>query len=309
MKTKLAYLLKCSIACSVMLIAGACEHKELCFDHSHAVELEIAFDWSEAPEAAPSTMVVQFFTTDGKHYERRELTRNGGKIRIEAGEYKLLFHNGEMKTVDEQGDGYDDYKLSAISQALLDPMGRGDLGNPPRPEETKSEPVHSVPEMVWGGSHTYLNVEAGVSGQSVTLKPAEATAEYTIEVRDVENMTNDLDFSAALSGMAQSWRIADNKLCTTATLSFELDRKNETTLVARFVSFGHCPEQELSHFFSVYTSTKKYYEYDVTEQMHDAQDAKHIRIVINGLKLPEPGSGVNPDMSDWEDVEFDIDMN
>ena len=95
MKTKLAYLLKCSIACSVMLIAGACEHKELSFDHSHAVELEIAFDWSEAPEAAPSTMVVQFFTTDGKHYERRELTRNGGKIRIEAGEYKLLFHNGD----------------------------------------------------------------------------------------------------------------------------------------------------------------------------------------------------------------------
>ena len=35
-----------------MSVALSCEHKTLCFDHSHMADLDIKFDWSGAPEAA-----------------------------------------------------------------------------------------------------------------------------------------------------------------------------------------------------------------------------------------------------------------
>jgi len=41
-----------------------CEHNELCYDHTHVTELNVEFDWSQAPDADPSTMVVHFFRPD-----------------------------------------------------------------------------------------------------------------------------------------------------------------------------------------------------------------------------------------------------
>lgn len=102
-----------SMLSALTMLFSACEHKDICLDHSHMVDMEIKFDWKAAPDATPQTMVVQFFRADGSHYIRHEFTSaNGGKIRIEAGEYKLLFHNGEMKSVDERGNTYDSYGFS-----------------------------------------------------------------------------------------------------------------------------------------------------------------------------------------------------
>lgn len=98
-------------------------------------------------------MVVQLFRMDGSHYQRREFTsREGGTISIESGEYKILFHNGEMASVDERGDTFDNYLLATVPQPLLDPMGRGDLSTPPLPEGAEGQPVRSVPASVWGGN-------------------------------------------------------------------------------------------------------------------------------------------------------------
>ena len=63
---------------AVWLLAG-CEHKELCFDHAHMVDLDIRFDWSEAPEAKPRTMVVQFFRMDGSFYAVNFLWRRAAR--------------------------------------------------------------------------------------------------------------------------------------------------------------------------------------------------------------------------------------
>ena len=51
---------------------AACDHRELCYDHSHWVDLTVDFDWSEAPDARPSTMVVILFPADGSEGRRSE---------------------------------------------------------------------------------------------------------------------------------------------------------------------------------------------------------------------------------------------
>ena len=59
---------------AVLLSSAACEHRDLCYDHSHWTELKVEFDWSEAPDATPRTMVVYLFPRDGGLPRRYELT-------------------------------------------------------------------------------------------------------------------------------------------------------------------------------------------------------------------------------------------
>lgn len=288
----------------------SCQHKELCFDHTHKVDIEVKFDWTDYPDAAPKTMVLQIFRPDGSWYTTEEfVSREGGKLRIEAGEYKFLFHNGTMSSLLELGNTYDGYELTTKTKSILEPMGKADIQNVPRPEEAADEPVIDVPEQIWGGSLESIQVLRGVEGQSVTLMPVEATSEYTVEIRDVKNLWDGLEVSAAITGMARSWRISDNTLSDmTATIPFGMSCKDDTTLEARFVTFGDAPDHTGKHMLSVYTSEKNYAHFDVTDQIHNAPDRKHVTLVLAGLELKEEGSGMSPDISGWEDVEIEIPM-
>ena len=285
-----------------------CEHNELCYDHTHVTELNVEFDWSQAPDADPSTMVVHFFRPDGSLYRRVEFTqRTGGKVRLEAGEYRILFHNGNMETVYELGNSHSDYALSGVSRSILEPMGRE--GDAPRPPESADQLIFSAPDQVWAGSHSAIEILPGVAGQTVKLTPVEATMEYTVEITGVENLRDDIDVSAAITGMSPLYRLAEG--ChggEAATLPISVERVGDNTLVAHFRTFGHCPQTELAHTFSVYTSNKFFVNYDITEKMHNAPDPRHVVIEIHGLRLPDAGMGT--EISGWENVEdYEIDMN
>lgn len=285
-----------------------CEHNELCYDHTHVTELNVEFDWSQAPDADPSTMVVHFFRPDGSLYRRVEFTqRTGGKVRLEAGEYRILFHNGNMETVYELGNSHSDYALSGVSRSILEPMGRE--GDAPRPPESADQLIFSAPDQVWAGSHSAIEILPGVVGQTVKLTPVEATMEYTVEITGVENLRDDIDVSAAITGMSPLYRLAEG--ChggEAATLPISVERVGDNTLVAHFRTFGHCPQTELAHTFSVYTSNKFFVNYDITEKMHNAPDPRHVVIEIHGLRLPDAGMGT--EISGWENVEeYEIDMN
>ncbi len=285
-----------------------CEHNELCYDHTHVTELNVEFDWSQAPDADPSTMVVHFFRPDGSLYRRVEFTqRTGGKVRLEAGEYRILFHNGNMETVYELGNSHSDYALSGVSRSILEPMGRE--GDAPRPPESADQLIFSAPDQVWAGSHSAIEILPGVAGQTVKLSPVEATMEYTVEITGVENLRDDIDVSAAITGMSPLYRLAEG--ChggEAATLPISVERVGDNTLVAHFRTFGHCPQTELAHTFSVYTSNKFFVNYDITEKMHNAPDPRHVVIEIHGLRLPDAGMGT--EISGWENVEeYEIDMN
>ena len=48
---------------------------------------------------------------------------------------------------------------------------------------------------------------------------------------------------------------------------------------------------------------------DVTQQVHEAPDYRHVHLIIDGLELPEPienGSGIKPEIDDWEVIEEDV---
>ncbi|MCM1354981.1 MAG: DUF5119 domain-containing protein [Staphylococcus sp.] len=293
-----------AVACVMTVVLTGCEHKDLCYDHSHSAEIEIRFRWEQAPDAEPNTMVVNFFSLDGKHVAVREFSsRDGGVVKIEAGEYRILFHNGEMESVRELVDNFDYYSLQTIEEALLAPMSRVDM--PPRPSVSSKEPVRSKAETIWAGRHDYVLVERNKPGQFIELYPEEVTASYTVEVVNVKNLRDNIDISAALSGLSERLNISSVSAAgVPVTVPFEVRRKDSSTLEAAFVTFGHCPDDNnVRHIMSIYTSSKKYFNFDVTDQVHTAPDDKNIYIRIDGLTLPEEADGLTPSINDWDEVE------
>ena len=37
-------------------LLSSCEHKELCYGHTHTAKVNVVFDWKKAPDASPESM-------------------------------------------------------------------------------------------------------------------------------------------------------------------------------------------------------------------------------------------------------------
>lgn len=66
------YLFLKLLACMAFLILlieflTSCEHKDLCYDYPHRQNVEVTFDWSEAPDANPSTMSLYLYPETAEH--------------------------------------------------------------------------------------------------------------------------------------------------------------------------------------------------------------------------------------------------
>lgn len=45
----LSHLIVGMLMAATIFLSAACEHRDLCYDHSHWTDLKVEFDWSEAP--------------------------------------------------------------------------------------------------------------------------------------------------------------------------------------------------------------------------------------------------------------------
>ena len=70
-----------TIFASLLLIS--CEHKDLCYDHSHTYRVQVVFDWRNTPGASPETMRLYLFPVDGGTSQAYEFTDyRGGYINV-----------------------------------------------------------------------------------------------------------------------------------------------------------------------------------------------------------------------------------
>ena len=89
-----------AVAVLAVLSLTSCEHKDLCHDSLHVVNVKVVFDWRKAPDAAPASMSLYLFPTDGGEALRYEFTdRNGGIIRVPVGHYDAFCLNSDTENV------------------------------------------------------------------------------------------------------------------------------------------------------------------------------------------------------------------
>ena len=295
------------------LMQTSCDHRELCFDHTHWTDLKVKFDWSAQPDATPKTMVLYLFPIEGEKPLRYEFSDvNGSAIRVPAGGYNAAVFNGCTESIVESGATFDDFVLTTDVENILAPMSRNPLPEPPRFDAVKDEPVKASPDMIWADMMENISVTMS-QGQAIKFTPVESTVTYKIILTGVTNLTPSLGISGAISTMSENFSPAmKNHTGRNVTVPIALSMTAPSTIEGSVTLFGHCPTSGQQHIFTLYTSDKHYYNFNVTSQIHDAPDQRRITIIIDGIKLPEQNEsgGMFPSVSDWtEDVYLDVDMS
>lgn len=327
MKLKLYPLLMAVIA---GLFLSSCNHKDLCYMEMRKHKLRVLYDWSEAPDANPRGMCVFFYSTEnpGAYYRFDFDNIEGGEIELPAGKYELITYNNDTEIVKfSNTNSSGNHTAYTRDGDLLEPL----YGNGVTSTATTSngERVRITPDALWGCHVGQVTVdETGVTYtvvssydesrcsdcgdtvtdiQTIVLYPHDMLCHYTFEVRNVENAQFVSKISAALSGMSGTMNMADESLGTERTtlpLSAKADASSHK-ITGQFLTFGHADDSTIPHqmtFFVEMTDGSKYRiegdsNLDVTGQVDNAPDRRHVHIIIDHLKLPEPG---NEEESQWE---------
>ena len=319
-KVFLRVLISAIVLLMITGILSSCEHKDLCYDHPHRQNVEVVFDWSDAPDANPSTMSVYLYPEKGGEPIRYVLTNNkGGIISVPSGTYDVIGINSDKET--HRVNGTVNFRSFVVSssvtralQGLLAAMAKAE----PRARGTEKERVMQGPEMLYSSKAEKVVVKPAGEKTIITLKPKARVNQFSVEIQNVENINSVKAMSGSLSGLSGGWMSGLDKLSEEkVTTPFVINRDPDLPIVRGSEKlFGHCPETAGKHMLMIYAQltdgTNWYYEVDVTDQMHDPkQDPNHIKIVLDKLPLPKvdiPGSGMAPSVDKWNEIHIDIIM-
>ena len=338
----LCRLLRMAFGWIVALLVAGCNHKELCEFHPHEISIRVLFDWIDAPDADPRGMCVCFYPLDGGLPTRFDFpNRTGGTVPLRVGNYRILcFNNDTEANLFYNAHQFDTYGVYTREGSVLEPIYGNSPSYNPRVEGIGEERVVITPDRMWGCSAVDVEVNdhsvrytcvpqnaharAGYpvvsNEQVIVLYPHEMVCTYTYEVRNVSNLKHVVDICGTISGMAGEMTLASETLSTeSVTLPFAAFSDGVSTLTGQFYTFGHHAENPDPHTMTFYVvmddGTKLCYtggkNLDVTQQVHEAPDFRHVHLIIDGLDLPQPienGHGFRPDVDDWGVVEEDIIM-
>ena len=308
-------------AAAVLAAATSCEHKDLCYDHSDAVDVEVVFDWCNAPDASPESMSLYLFPAGGEALRYEFTDCRGGTIRVPVGSYEALCLNSDTENVTyRNAECRETFEVTTRTADLL--SGLSVLGvlsdGVPRVDGTESERVILPPDMLWSDYAESVELKPTAGTPTVTLSPEMSICRYTVEIRNAANLKYVSGISGSLSSMAESLYpgVGCDATCKTgATIPFDAAvSADKSTVTGELFAFG-CPSARKTHTLTVYAvlsdESKWYYTYDVTDQIHSAPDRRDVHIVLDGLPLPKPivnGGGFQPDVDDWQSVNVDIEM-
>ena len=322
---KRSALFRSPLALASLLLATlslmSCRHKDLYDPELHVTSrLQIVFDWSKAPDANPSSMAAYLFEETGDQPMRYIFAdKNGGEIKAPCGTRHILFLNADntdwLRILD--GDHIESARL--LTQDAPDLSAQG-LQAATLPRATDSERVAATPGMLWGGRSDNHRIRPHTGMQTITLTPEELVCHYTVDIYDITNVSS-LTYSsvdATLSGMAEGYGLgATCATDTPVTMPFELKvDKEASSMHSEFLTFGECSSTQATHLLTVYMlmtdGSRWWHSFDVTSQVTQAPDPRHVHIIIYGLHLPDaptvPGTSVRPDVNVWKDVNIDIEM-
>ncbi len=309
----------------VLLLLSGCHHKDLRYETVESSTARILFDWQNAPDASPASMAVFLFNTsaeDGDEPLRYDFSgRDGGEVKIPTGGYSGLALNSDNTDWAHfrNTNDIDRFELYTAETSSLASYGLSTRAIP-RAEGTEQEPIVATPGMIWTDRQDNLTLSYHDRDKTFIFYPEEAVCHYTVDVLDVENLVylDGLSIDATLSGMSGgllhgSGTPSDTKVTHPFILTAD---KDTDSLHGEFLAFGENPVHDYAHTLSLYVlltdGSGRTYNFDVTSQVADAPDPRHVHIVVRGLSLPHTVSGSTggliPEVNDWQSENVDIVM-
>ena len=313
------------------LLTG-CRHKGLLFDEDpEAARVRVVFDWSKASDANPASMALYLYSRDGGAPLRYIFdNRDGGYIYVPYGYYDAIALNADNSdwAYLNNTSARETFEIQTSIHHELDELA------PTEPETGQTEHIVSTPGMLWTAADSLFNIVPKAGEQVITLHPDEAVCHYTIDILDVDNIEalSQYTMIATISGLAESHiplphSGADTQAAHPISCPPDIDNHS---LHSEFLTFGESPNVYKSNLLHIHTfrdtpsraavsraqeeeadSTHRVYEFDVSDQAHNAPDPRHVHIVIHGLSVPRnvgSSAGLRPVVEDWIEEHINLDM-
>ena len=310
----------------IMLVAtlsiSSCRHKDLYMESEMSSELQVVFDWRNAPEANPESMALYLYEDDGLNPMRFIFSnKSGGLIKSPFGNHHAICLNADNTDWACMRNNESVETLEIYTQDAEEIGTRADNSSTiPRPEGTENERIAATPGMLWGSRSNNIAITPHSGMQTITLYPEEVVCHYIVDVYDVNNLEGieSSAVDATLSGMAEGYCHGQNS-STDITASFKFNLKGnaaEENLHGEFLTFGECPTNVAKHYLTLYMvltdGSKWYHSFDVTDQVTNAPDPTHVHIIVRGINLPEPpkegDSQLKTNVNEWQAVNIGIQM-
>lgn len=295
---------------SMLTLASACEHKDLCYTHPHLVKIRVEFDWSNIPdEMRPEGMRVQFFSANEKSdvvtYDFPD--GKGRVIELSQNDYHVISYNYDVEGVNwKNTNSYFNY-LGECSSAKFD---NAEVRLPSTlllGDYLSDVPLKNIPED---------------EERVVTIVPERMVCRYTYTVSGIRKLDRVSEIQAALSGMSGAIEMAGDKLPENRSELLFLDASvSGDEVVGDFFTFGYCNSPEQKNIFTLYITNRNgevsKVSQDVTDQIRSVPVVGHIGDVdlkVNvDFEVPvtpgggtSGGAGFDVGADEWKDEEYEI---
>lgn len=292
--------------CLLGLLVGlsACEHKELCYDHTHGADVRILFDWQLlADSLRPDGMRVACYpATGGSGWLFDFADLSGGVVHLPPTTYQVVCYNNDTQWVAVE----DDTRTKGLHVYT---------GETKAPDGT---PACLTPDFLCGTKQNDVEVkDPELAGEQVIqLQPKRLTSRYTYEVNGLRGLERMADFRAELTGM-----IGELSITTEGVFAARIDtllftgQRVGSQLVGEFLTFGYqdgCP-QDFKLYLKTQTGKVHLLRQSVSEQIISAPrvgTVGDVHLVLNfDFTLPADSTdsgGFDVSADDWEDVNIDI---
>lgn len=316
-------------ALALSLLAGVlfcgCEQKDLCYDHNHASDIEVRFDWKNDSCANPSSMMTFFFPrkTDERTLKREFIGKDGGMAQVLVGVgYGALAFNSDTRNIQYRTLPESGSIIASLKDAgTIDRIGVA-ADNLPRAKGSEGERMAMEADSLWSATSKediLVTLDEHDRGDihHLTLCPQRRYCVYHIRFLSIENQKYICSsLAGSLSGMAGGVCLSTGKKTEErVTVPFSLKILDDNSLRGTMRNLGDCLDKEVPNKLVIYTilkdGTKWSCVMDVTDQVRKAPDPYEVDIVIDKLPIPskiDGNSGFTPGVSDWQVIEIPIKM-
>lgn len=292
-----------------IMMFSACEHKELCYEHSSETKIYVSFSWKQLDGNRPSDMRLFFYplNTSNRLPVIFDLPDAGGFIILPKGEYEVICFNVDTENILQKNES----DIRTLELTTHENEWRKKKSN-----TTTMNP----PEFLCRDYKERIRI--GMNGDNTLLfSPRQAVSRLTFEITGIRNLEYAKGARGTLSGVASSLFVGSNRYSSEANaIAFDAKKEENRILTGTFYFFGIAedvdPKIPQSNVFTLFLNNGKVYTkaVDVTTQIHDVplrDNIRDIHLKLNiDFEMPKPfrEGGLSPDVEKWDVEEVDIDM-
>ncbi len=309
---------------ALFLLSEGCTLKALNDDAPTTIadNVDVVFDWSNVADPQAKSMGLYLYCDEHEVMDYWFNNPYGGNIRTYGGMHTAVCHSND----DPYGHllrnqhSHDEIEIYTENTNLLIGQGISTTGIP-RATGTEEEPMRATPSMIYGAQLRDIDLHVSALKQTLTLYPEELVCHYSVEFVDVVNIQSaDVHIDASISSLAGGYfpgRMSPTSESVSHTFTLTADEEMNS-LRSEFLTFGLPDGPERPHMISLYIALKNkrgnFYTFDVSDQVNNAPDPRHVTIRIYGLELPEipddppvpPEGGMSVEIDTWQTFHFDL---